>query len=75
MDSLEKASVQQNIEPFAAFLGLLVNEGMQGRTVAIIPGAGLAVVQPNASPHDGNNFLPHPRIPPISDCPDYAENL
>lgn len=30
MDSLEKASVQQNIEPFAAFLGLLVNEGMQG---------------------------------------------
>ena len=42
MDSLEKASVEQNIEPFAAFLGLLVNEGMQGRTVAIIPGAGLA---------------------------------
>lgn len=42
MYSLEKASVEQNIEPFAAFLGRLVNEGIRGRTVATLPGAGLA---------------------------------
>lgn len=42
MYSLEKASVEQNIEPFAAFLGRLVNEGIRGKTVATLPGAGLA---------------------------------
>jgi Fic family protein len=41
MESLEKASVEQNIEPFATFLGRLVHEGMRGRAVAALPGAGL----------------------------------
>ncbi|MCE7062363.1 Fic family protein [Dyadobacter sp. CY343] len=40
MESLEKASVEQNIEPFAAFLGGLVNEGMRGRAVAALPSTG-----------------------------------
>jgi hypothetical protein len=40
MLSLEKASVEQNIETFAAFLGHLVIEGARGRAVTILPGAG-----------------------------------
>lgn len=34
MDSLETASVEQNIVPFAKFISYLVNEGMRGRPVA-----------------------------------------
>lgn len=37
MQALEKASVEQNIEPFAAFVGYLVNEGMKGKAVAELP--------------------------------------
>ena len=36
MQALEKASVGQNIEPFAQFLGYLVGEGMRGKPVAKI---------------------------------------
>jgi len=34
MAALEKASVEQNIEPFAKFLAHLVNEGLKGKPVA-----------------------------------------
>lgn len=34
MQALEQASVNQNIEPFAKFLGHLVDEGLKGRPVA-----------------------------------------
>jgi Fic family protein len=38
MQALEKASVGQDIEPFAGFLGYLTNEGIKGTPVAkIIP--------------------------------------
>lgn len=37
MQALEKASVEQNIEPLTTFLTRLVNEGMQGRAVATLP--------------------------------------
>ena len=43
MQSLEKASVEQNIEPFANFLASLVNEGMRGRAVATLPDTGLMI--------------------------------
>lgn len=36
MQALEKASVRQDIEPFARFLGYLVNEGLKGTPVAKI---------------------------------------
>lgn len=36
MQALEKASVNQDIEPFAQFLGHLVNEGLKGTPVAKI---------------------------------------
>lgn len=36
MQALEQASVKQNIEPFAEFLGYLVGEGMKGTPVAKI---------------------------------------
>ncbi len=36
MQALEQASVNQNIEPFAKFLGHLVNEGLKGTPVAKI---------------------------------------
>ncbi|MCK9403709.1 MAG: hypothetical protein M0Q26_09960 [Chitinophagaceae bacterium] len=36
MGALEKASVKQNIKPFAKFLGHLVNEGLKGTPVAKI---------------------------------------
>ncbi|MEO6175343.1 MAG: Fic family protein [Flavobacterium circumlabens] len=38
MQALEKASVDQNIIPFATFLGYLVQEAMQGKAVAELPG-------------------------------------
>ena len=34
MEALEKASVEQNIEPFAKFLAHLVNQGLKGNPVA-----------------------------------------
>jgi hypothetical protein len=37
MAALEEASARQNIAPFAAFLGQLVKESMQGKTVAKVP--------------------------------------
>lgn len=37
MQALEKASVDQAIAPFAAFVGYLVNEGMKGKAVAELP--------------------------------------
>ncbi len=37
MQALESASVNQNIAPFAAFLGYLVNQGMEGNAVAKLP--------------------------------------
>lgn len=37
MQALEKASVDQDIAPFAAFVGYLVNEGMKGKAVAVLP--------------------------------------
>jgi len=37
MQALEKASVDQNIIPFAAFLGYLVNETLKGKAVAELP--------------------------------------
>jgi hypothetical protein len=37
MAALEQASVQQNITPFAQFLGTLVREGLEGKTVAVLP--------------------------------------
>lgn len=37
MQALEKASVHQDIAPFAAFVGYLVNEGMKGKAVAVLP--------------------------------------
>lgn len=37
MKALESASVDQNIEPFAAFLGYLVKEALQGKAVAELP--------------------------------------
>jgi hypothetical protein len=36
MNALEQASVNQNIEPFAKFLGYLVNEGLKGTPIAKI---------------------------------------
>jgi hypothetical protein len=39
---MAKKPVEQNIESFAAFLGRLVNQGIRGRAVATLPGAGLA---------------------------------
>ncbi|AYD46572.1 Fic family protein [Arachidicoccus soli] len=37
MQALESASVNQDIAPFAAFLGYLVNQGMKGTAVAQLP--------------------------------------
>src|SRR5690606_28372665 len=37
MQALEEASVRQNIEPFAKFLGDLVNERMKGKNAAGLP--------------------------------------
>jgi fido (protein-threonine AMPylation protein) len=37
MQALEKASVDQNIIPFATFLGYLVNETLKGKAVAELP--------------------------------------
>jgi Fic/DOC family len=37
MAALEKASVQQNIIPFAQFLGKLVHEGLEGKVIATVP--------------------------------------
>lgn len=39
MAALEDASVRQNIVPFTDFLGQLVREGLQGRSVATVPAA------------------------------------
>jgi len=36
MAALEKASVENNIEPFAKFIGHLVNQGMKGKAIAKI---------------------------------------
>lgn len=36
MEALEQASVNQNIEPFAAFLGRLVTAGLAGKPIAKI---------------------------------------
>lgn len=36
MQALEQASVNQNIEPLANFLGHFVSEGLKGRPVAKI---------------------------------------
>jgi hypothetical protein len=36
MQSLEQASVYQNIDPFAAFLAHLVKKAMEGKPVATI---------------------------------------
>ena len=36
MTALEKASVENNIEPFAKFIGHLVNQGMKGKAIAKI---------------------------------------
>ncbi|MFL5788972.1 MAG: Fic family protein [Flavisolibacter sp.] len=36
MNTLEKASVEMNIEPFAAFIGYLVSQGLKGKPVAKI---------------------------------------
>ena len=37
MAALEAASVEQNIKPFAEFLGELVQAGLQGEPVATVP--------------------------------------
>ena len=37
MAALEEASVRQNIVPFIDFLGQLVRDGLEGRSVASIP--------------------------------------
>jgi len=37
MAALEKASVRQNIVPFADFLAQLVDEGIRGKPVAKVP--------------------------------------
>ncbi|RXK81712.1 Fic family protein [Filimonas effusa] len=37
MQALESASVQQNIEPFARFVGSLVQQRIEGKTVATLP--------------------------------------
>lgn len=37
MQALEKASVEQDIAPFAAFLGYLVGQGLGGKAVAKLP--------------------------------------
>ena len=37
MAALEQASVQQNIVPFATFLGELVTQTLQGKQVAALP--------------------------------------
>jgi Fic family protein len=37
MQALEEASVRQNIEPFAKFLGDLVDERMKGKNAAELP--------------------------------------
>lgn len=37
MQALEKASVDQDIAPFTAFVGYLVNEGIKGKAVAELP--------------------------------------
>lgn len=37
MQALEKASVEQDIEPFTSFVGHLVSEGMKGKSVAGLP--------------------------------------
>jgi len=39
MRALESASVKQNIEPFASFLGGLVRERLEGRPTAAVPSA------------------------------------
>ncbi|VTP91463.1 Fic family protein [Sphingobacterium daejeonense] len=37
MKALEQASVEQNIEPFAKFIGYLVEESLKGKTIAELP--------------------------------------
>jgi hypothetical protein len=37
MDALEAASVNGNIEPFAAFLGALVRDKLEGKSGAKVP--------------------------------------
>jgi len=37
MQALEQASVEQNIRPFAKFIGYLVEKGLEGRTIAELP--------------------------------------
>jgi hypothetical protein len=37
METLEKASVEQDIAPFATFLGYLVGQGLGGKAVAKLP--------------------------------------
>lgn len=37
METLEKASVENNIEPFSRFLGDLVEKGLRGEQVATLP--------------------------------------
>lgn len=45
MQSLEKASVEQNMESFANFLARLVSEGMRGRAVATLPDTGTIIIK------------------------------
>jgi Fic family protein len=40
MQALEKASAEQDIVPFANFLGQLVSDRLQGKAVANLPNAG-----------------------------------
>lgn len=40
MDALESASVQQDIRPFATFLGELVQAGLRGKAVPPVPSSG-----------------------------------
>jgi hypothetical protein len=37
MAALEAASVEQNITPFTRFLGMLVQNGLEGRNIAKLP--------------------------------------
>lgn len=37
MAAPEDASVRQNIEPFARFLGTLVRDGLEGKIIAKVP--------------------------------------
>ncbi|SFW66139.1 Fic/DOC family protein [Sinomicrobium oceani] len=39
MQALEKASVEQDLKPFTAFISRLVNDRLQGKPVAALPGA------------------------------------